>query len=57
LLTGLATRELDFKPLPSTYTPPFKLAYCLVNHRRLGNSAPHQWFKRTVGEVFRSLHA
>jgi DNA-binding transcriptional LysR family regulator len=57
LLTGLATRELPFKPLPSTHTPPFKLAYCLVSHRRLRNSAPHQWLKHTIRRVFRSLHA
>lgn len=57
LLVGLATRELAFKPLPSAYTPPFKLAYCLVSHRRVQNSAPHQWLKRTIGRVFQSLHA
>jgi DNA-binding transcriptional LysR family regulator len=55
LLNGLATRALDFKPLPSTRAPPFKLAYCLVSHRRAENSAPHQWLKRTIGDLFRSL--
>jgi DNA-binding transcriptional LysR family regulator len=55
LLTGLATRELAFKPLPSANTPPFKLAYCLVSHRRLQNSAPHQWLKRAIGQVFQTL--
>jgi DNA-binding transcriptional LysR family regulator len=55
LLNGLATRELNFKPLLSTYTPPFKLAYCLVSHRRTENSAPHQWLKRTIGELFQLL--
>lgn len=57
LLTGLATRELNFKPLASTYTPPFKLVYCLVGHRRLRNSAPHQWLKQTIGQIFETLHA
>ena len=46
LLNRLATRELDFKPLRSTYTPPFKLAYCLVSHERVQKSAPHQWLRR-----------
>jgi DNA-binding transcriptional LysR family regulator len=55
LLNGLATRELSFKPLPSTQTPPFKLAYCLVSHRRTKNSAPHQWLEQTIGTLFRSL--
>jgi DNA-binding transcriptional LysR family regulator len=55
LLNRLATRELDFKPLRSTYTPPFKLAYCLVSHERVQNSAPHQWLRRTIGELFRDL--
>jgi DNA-binding transcriptional LysR family regulator len=55
LLNGLATRELSFKPLPSANKPPFKLAYCLVSHRRVQNSAPHQWLKRTMGALFQSL--
>ena len=55
LLNRLATRELNFKPLRSTYTPPFKLAYCLVSHERVQNSAPHQWLRRTIGELFRDL--
>ena len=53
LLNRLATRELNFKPLRSTYTPPFKLAYCLVSHERVRNSAPHQWLRQTIGELFR----
>ena len=55
VLNRLATRELDFKPLRSTYTPPFKLAYCLVSHERVQHSAPHQWLRRTIGELFRDL--
>jgi len=55
VLNGLARREMDFKPLKSTYTPPFGLAYCLVNHRRVQKSAPHQWLKRTIGQLFRAL--
>jgi DNA-binding transcriptional LysR family regulator len=55
LLNGLATREIKFKPLHSTYTPPFKLAYCLVSHRRVLQSQPHQWVKRTIAEVFQAL--
>jgi DNA-binding transcriptional LysR family regulator len=55
LLNRLATRELNFKPLVSTYTPPFKLAYCLVSHARVQNSAPHQWLRQTIGELFRDL--
>jgi DNA-binding transcriptional LysR family regulator len=55
LLNGLATRERRFEPLPSTTTPPFKLAYCLVSHRRTASSAPHQWLERTIGELFKSL--
>ncbi len=55
LLNGLATRELNFEPLRSTYTPPFKLAYCLVTHERVGKSAPHQWVKREIGRLFQGL--
>lgn len=55
LLNGLATRGLNFKPLPSTHTPPFKLAYCLVTHERVEKSAPHQWLKRTIGQLFQTL--
>jgi hypothetical protein len=55
VLNGLARREMSFKPLKSTYTPPFRLAYCLVNHRRVQKSAPHQWLKRTIGQLFRAL--
>lgn len=55
LLNRLATRELNFKPLRSSSTPPFKLAYCLVSHERAQNSAPHQWLRRTIGELFRDL--
>ena len=55
LLKRLATRELNFKPLVSTYTPPFKLAYCLVSHERVQNSAPHQWLRGTIAELFRDL--
>jgi DNA-binding transcriptional LysR family regulator len=55
LLNRLATRELNFKPLPSVHTPPFKLAYCLVSHRRAENSAPHQWLRKTIGELFDTL--
>jgi DNA-binding transcriptional LysR family regulator len=55
VLNRLATRERNFKPLRSTYTPPFKLAYCLVSHERVQNSAPHQWLRRTIGELFREL--
>ncbi len=55
LLNRLATSELRFEPLPSVRSPPFKLAYCLVSHRRTDNSAPHQWLQRTIGQVFRSL--
>jgi DNA-binding transcriptional LysR family regulator len=55
LLTGLATRELNFKPLQSTYTPPFKLGYCLVSHRRVQKSAPHQWLKQTIARLFQAL--
>jgi DNA-binding transcriptional LysR family regulator len=55
LLNRLATRERNFKPLVSSYTPPFKLAFCLVSHERVQNSAPHQWLRRTIGELFREL--
>lgn len=55
LLNGLATRDLKFKPLHSTYTPPFKLAYCLVSHRRVQKSAPHQWLKRMIAQLFQAL--
>lgn len=55
LLNGLATRGLNFKPLSSTYTPPFKLAYCLVTHERVETSAPHQWLKQTIGQLCQTL--
>lgn len=56
LLNRLATpRDLNFKPLQSTYTPPFKLAYCLVSHERVHKSAPHEWLRRTIGELFSDL--
>jgi DNA-binding transcriptional LysR family regulator len=56
LLNRLATRELNFKPIESASgAPPFKLAYCLLSHRRTQKSAPHQWLKQTIGELFQSL--
>jgi len=55
LLNRLATQELRFKPLDSTAAPPFKLAYCLVSHRRVQKSAPHQWLKQTITELFKAL--
>ncbi len=55
LLNGLATRELAFKPLRNTYTPPFELSYCLVSHRRVQRSAPHQWLKGKIADLFRRL--
>jgi DNA-binding transcriptional LysR family regulator len=55
LLNGLTTRDLNFKPLESSNAPPFKLTYCLVSHRRVRQSAPHQWLKRTIGELFKAL--
>jgi DNA-binding transcriptional LysR family regulator len=55
VLNRLATREINFKPLSSTYKPPFKLAYCLVSHERVQNSAPHQWLRRTIGDLFADL--
>jgi DNA-binding transcriptional LysR family regulator len=55
LLNKLATRELNFKPLHSTYTPPFKLAYCLVTHRRVHKSAAHQWVRNTIKQLFQQL--
>jgi DNA-binding transcriptional LysR family regulator len=54
VLNGLSTRDANFKPLKSTYTPPFRLAYCLVNHRRVQKSAPHQWLKRAIGRLFQA---
>lgn len=55
LLTRLTTRDLSFQPLESANTPPFKLAYCLVSHRRVQKSAPHQWLKRAIAELFQAL--
>ena len=55
VLNGLGTRALTFEPLPSTQTPPFELAYCLVSHRRVQSSAPHEWLRQTIGELFREL--
>jgi hypothetical protein len=55
VLNELATPDVNFKPLKSTYSPPFKLAYCLVSHRRVQNSAPHQWLKQTIGRLFQAL--
>jgi DNA-binding transcriptional LysR family regulator len=55
LLDGLTSRDLSFKPLESASPPPFKLAYCLVSHRRVQKSAPHQWLKQTIAEVFKTL--
>ena len=55
LLNRLASRELRFKPLESTTPPPFTLAYCLVSHRRVQKSAPHQWLKQTIKELFETL--
>jgi DNA-binding transcriptional LysR family regulator len=55
LLTRLTTRDLNFQPLESANTPPFKLAYCLVSHRRVQKSAPHQWLKGAIGELFQAL--
>ena len=55
VLNELATPDVNFKPLKSTYSPPFKLAYCLVSHRRVQSSAPHQWLKQTIGRLFQAL--
>ncbi|HVY83211.1 MAG TPA: LysR family transcriptional regulator [Steroidobacteraceae bacterium] len=55
ILNGLTTRDLGFRPLDSTAPPPFKLAYCLVSHRRVQRSAPHQWLKGAIGELFQTL--
>lgn len=55
LLNRLASRDLNFEPLTSATAPPFKLAYCLVTHRRVQKSAPHQWLKRVIAEVFAEL--
>jgi DNA-binding transcriptional LysR family regulator len=55
VLNRLATRDLRFEPLESASAPPFKLAYCLVTHRRVQTSAPHQWLRRTIAPLFRAL--
>jgi len=55
LLTRLTTRDLNFKPLASTNPPPFKLAYCMVSHRRVRTSRPHQWLKGTIEQLFQAL--
>lgn len=55
VLNGLATRDLSFRPLDSANPPAFKLDYCLVSHRRVQRSAPHQWLKRTIAELFQTL--
>lgn len=55
LLNELTTRDASFKPLESANTPPFKLNYCLVSHRRVRQSAPHQWLRRTIRELFEAL--
>jgi DNA-binding transcriptional LysR family regulator len=55
LLNGLATRDRRFAPLASTYTPPFRLEYCLVNHRRVHGSAPHEWLRGTIRRLFEVL--
>ena len=54
LLNGLATRDAKFLPLESPQAPPFKLAYCLVSHRRVQQSAPHRWLRQTIGELLRT---
>jgi len=55
LLNRLASRDLNFQPLDSTDRPPFNLAYCLVSHRRVQNSAPHNWLKQMISELFASV--
>ena len=52
VLNGLASRDLNFQPLQSATAPPFQLAYCLVSHQRVQKSAPHQWLRRVIGELF-----
>ncbi|MEO8465688.1 MAG: LysR family transcriptional regulator [Gammaproteobacteria bacterium] len=55
LLNRLATRDMNFAPLESSLAPPFNLAYCLVSHRRVQKSAPHQWLKETIAELLKTL--
>lgn len=55
LLNRLASPEMNFEPLASTYTPPFRLEYCLVTHRRVQQSAPHAWLRETIRQLFQSL--
>jgi DNA-binding transcriptional LysR family regulator len=55
VLNGLTTRDSSFRPLVSVAPPAFKLAYCLVTHRRVHRSAAHQWLKQTIKESFAAL--
>lgn len=56
LLAGLATRELNFKPLQAPgAAAAFKVANCLVSHQRVQNSAPHQWLRETMRQLLRDL--
>lgn len=55
ILAALASRELDFKPLPTTGAPAVKLDYCLVSHQRVQHSAAHAWMRQTIKEVIGAM--
>lgn len=55
MLAGLASRELDFKPLPPIGAPAVQLDYCLVSHQRVQHSAAHAWMRQTIREVMTAV--
>lgn len=57
MLAALASRELDFKPLPPIGAPAVQLDYCLVSHQRVQHSAAHAWMRQTIKEVIGTMGA
>ncbi len=55
VLAGLATRELNFKALPTATPPPVRIAYCLVSHKRVQHSPAHLWLRELIKTLVQEL--
>jgi DNA-binding transcriptional LysR family regulator len=55
LLHALATKQLDFRALDLRTARTARLNYCLVSHKRVENSAAHQWLGRALAEIAAEL--
>jgi len=55
VLAGLATRELNFKALPTLTPPQVQIAYCLISHKRVQHSPAHQWLRQQIKALVQKL--